>query len=213
MDGVWQGPQWKQMQKAAASMELLDWTTLLVLKNNQLSLTFMYWDWHLKFGPEMVFVNLALSCAFLFCFRGFPVWLLCFVCTASSGLGTGLCLYPNPTQLVSTQAGGQLPAIAWTLPSDRHHIALQEPLWPAGSRSRVVIHVALLLCLCSVPEMTVGPWWIPWFFKGFQIRTLWKLKFAACKILCLVEQERKDSSEVDLFELWYIFHKIDKILF
>lgn len=159
----------------------------------------------------MLFMNFALTCAFYFCFHLgegiFFMTLLFRVCIQTSWLGAWLCLYLNP-----------------------HAVCINSVWQPASSfrlnfcfclTSCLTSGTALTLCVqipycdprlyCSVSVMAMGHWWISQ-FKGFQKRTPWKLKFAACRILCLVEQERKDSSEVDLLVLRCIFHKIGKIL-
>lgn len=131
-----------------------------------------------KFGPKVFFTNLSLTCALCFCFHlsaGFFFMTLLFCLhIQSSWLGTWLCLYLNP-HMVSINSVWQ--------PACSFHLTFCVRQGSRLTWGTALTHWIQILyrdphgCI-AVPMVTVGRWWIPWFFKGLQKRSPCKLKFA-----------------------------------
>lgn len=174
----------------------------------------VYKDWECEIWPKGIFMNLALICTFY----SFSFECRVVLCASCVLLAHTECL-AEPTAVFIPKSPSSLyePSLALSF-----QLLLGLCVWhpspltgfdPWGGGSKSGDPHGSLLCLCSVPARPMGHWWIPESFKAFHKRIPWKVRFAALRILCLVEQERKDSSEVDPFVLQWIFHKIDKILF
>lgn len=178
------------------------------------SVTSCVQDGECEIWPKGIFMNLALTCAFYSFSFECRVYLcascVLFVCTEHLAEPTAVLIPTSPSSLYKRSLA---PIFQLFLQLCVWHPSPLTGLDPLGWWINTRISTAALLCLCSVPLRATGLWWIPESFKAFHKRIPWKLRFAALRILCLVEQERKDSSEVDPFVLQWIFHKIDKILF